>query len=146
MNPLAMKLNEYLQTKYPTIYSLLSKRGHSAFFPKLGILGQAAEAKGKEINATIGIATEEDGSPMRLDSIHTLIDLDPKDVLPYAPSYGKPALRDQWQSMLCTKNPTLADQSFSRPVVTHALTHGLSICGALFVNQGDEIILPDLLF
>lgn len=31
----------------------------------------------------------------------------------------------------------------SLPIVTNALTHGLSLVGDLFVNQGDTILLPD---
>lgn len=31
----------------------------------------------------------------------------------------------------------------SRPIVTNALTHGLSLVGDLFVNQGDTILLPE---
>ena len=35
-------------------------------------------------------------------------------------------------------------KSFSLPVVTSALTHGLSLTAYLFVDEGDEIIIPDL--
>ena len=45
------------------------------FFPKKGILAQTADAKGKKINATIGAALEEDGTPMRLNSIAKKIDV-----------------------------------------------------------------------
>ena len=60
------------------------------------------------------------------------------------PSYGKPGLRDLWRSMLREKNPSLGDTAISRPVVTHALTHALSIAGYLFVDPDDAILLPDL--
>jgi aspartate/methionine/tyrosine aminotransferase len=42
------------------------------------------------------------------------------------------------------KNPGLKGKKFSLPVVTAALTHALSVCGYLFVDEGDTFILPDL--
>jgi hypothetical protein len=43
---------------------MLSPKGQRAYFPSRGILGQRAEAKDATINATIGTAFEEDGSPL----------------------------------------------------------------------------------
>ena len=40
-------------------------------------------------------------------------------------------------------NPELSIDNMSRPIVTNALTHGLSLVGDLFVNQGDTILLPE---
>ncbi|MEC9464826.1 MAG: aminotransferase class I/II-fold pyridoxal phosphate-dependent enzyme [Myxococcota bacterium] len=141
MHPLAQEANEALPER---IRSLLSQKGQKIFFPSKGILGQSAEAKGRKINATIGIALEDDGTPMRLAGLESQIQVEPKDAFPYAPSYGKPQLRDRWQAMIREKNPGLGDTVISRPVVSQALTHALSICGYMFVNPGDEIILPDL--
>lgn len=141
MHPLAEESNSHLPAR---IQSLLSKKGREIFFPSKGILGQSAEAKGKRINATIGIALEDDGSPMRLPGLADMVDVAPADVFPYAPSYGKPALRDLWRSMLQEKNPSLGDQPTSRPVVTHALTHALSVAGYLFLDPEDSVLMPDL--
>ncbi len=141
MHPLAEESNGNLPER---IRALLSKKGQEIFFPSKGILGQSAEAKGKRINATIGIALEDDGSPMRLPGLAEKVDVPPADVFPYAPSYGKPGLRDLWRSMLREKNPSLGDCAISRPVVTHALTHALSIAGYLFIEPDDAILLPDL--
>jgi len=144
MNPQAIELNETIKGASPTIHSLLSDKGKAIFFPKKGILSQSAEAKGKNINATIGMALEEDGSPMRLKSIAKNIKLDPKDVFPYAPSFGKKELREKWKEMLFIKNPSLKGKDISLPVTTNALTHGMSMAAYLFINPGDKIILPDL--
>ncbi|MEC8052636.1 MAG: aminotransferase class I/II-fold pyridoxal phosphate-dependent enzyme [Myxococcota bacterium] len=141
MHPLAEESNANLPER---IRALLSKKGREIFFPSKGILGQSAEAKGKRINATIGIALEDDGSPMRLPGLAEQVDVAPADVFPYAPSYGKPGLRDLWRSMLREKNPSLGDTAISRPVVTHALTHALSVAGYLFVDPEDAILMPDL--
>ncbi|MBU0628766.1 MAG: aminotransferase class I/II-fold pyridoxal phosphate-dependent enzyme [Nanoarchaeota archaeon] len=144
LNQQAIGLNETLQSKNNAVYEMLSEKGKAIFFPKKGILGQSAEAKGKRINATIGIALEDDGSPMRLKPIAKKIKLDPKDVFPYASSFGKIELREKWKNMLYAKNPLLNGKEVSLPVVTNALTHGMSMAGYMFINPGDKVIMPDL--
>lgn len=144
MNPQAEELNVIIREKSTTVYELLSARGKNIFFPKKGILGQTAEAKGTRINATIGAAVEDDGSPMRLEAIASKINMDPALVFPYAPSYGRPDIRAKWKSMIYEKNPSLQGREISLPVVTNALTHGISMAGYLFLDEGDEVIVSDL--
>ena len=144
MNPQAEELNKIIKEKNPVIYDLLSQKGKNIFFPKKGILGQTADAKGTRINATIGAAVEDNGSPMRLESIESNVKLDPSLVFPYAPSFGRPDIRAKWKSMIYEKNPALKDKILSLPVVTNALTHGVSMAGYLFVDEGDKVIVPDL--
>ncbi|MEE2786324.1 MAG: aminotransferase class I/II-fold pyridoxal phosphate-dependent enzyme [Myxococcota bacterium] len=141
MHPLARASNEQLPDR---IYRLLSEKGRQIYFPSAGILGQSAEARGRRINATIGIALEDDGSPMHLPGIDALFNIDARDAFPYAPSYGKPALRDQWLTLLRSKNPHLHHIELSRPVVTNALTHALSVAGTLLLDPGDQLIVSDL--
>ena len=52
-------------------------------------------------------------------------------------------LRIKWKEMMVRKNPDLKNKSFSLPCVTQALTHGLSVAGYLFIDPGDELILPN---
>ena len=144
MNPQAEELNKIIQSKNPVVFDLLSERGKNIFFPKKGILGQSADAKGTKINATIGAAIEDNGSPMRLESIAGNVNLDPALVFPYAPSFGRPDIRSKWKSMIYSKNPSLAGKELSNPVVTNALTHGVSMAGYLFVEDGEKVIVPDL--
>jgi aspartate/methionine/tyrosine aminotransferase len=144
MNPQAAELNSIIEEKSPVVFDLLSERGKNIFFPKKGILGQTAEAKGTKINATIGAAIEDDGTPMRLEAIASKINLDPSLVFPYAPSFGRPDIRAKWKSMIYEKNPSLTDVVLSLPVVTNALTHGISMAGYMFADAEDEIIVPDL--
>ena len=113
------------------------------YFPYGGILGQSAEARSCGINATIGMAFEEDGSPLVMDCFAKNINLDKKAFL-YAGSFGVPALREAWKAMEVKKNPSLADKKFSLPVVTNALTHGLRITAELFAGAGDKVVVPDL--
>ena len=144
MNPQAEELNSIIKEKSSVVFELLSERGKNIFFPKKGILGQTAEAKGTKINATIGAAIEDDGTPMRLETIASKIGLDPSLVFPYAPSFGRPDIRAKWKSMIYEKNPSLKDVELSLPVVTNALTHGVSMAGYMFLDPGDEVIVPDL--
>ena len=140
MNPQAEELNQIIREKNPVVYEMLSEKGKKIFFPKKGILGQTADAKGTKINATIGTAVEDDGSPMRLNSIASKIGIDPSLTFPYAPSFGRPDIRAKWKQMLYVKNPSLAGKELSLPVVTNALTHGASMAGYMFLNEGEEII------
>ena len=144
MNPLAAELNEVIQKSNLHVYEMLSEVGKNLFFPK-GILTQSAEAKEKahKFNATIGMATEK-GRTMYLPSVMTMLSgLEPEETLTYAPSFGIPSLRKAWKDGLAEKNPSLASAKISLPVVSHAITHGLSVVGDMWVDPGDVIILPD---
>lgn len=143
MNQLTKELNDVLLAKCPKVYEMLSEKGKAIYFPKTGILGQSAEAKNTKINATIGAAIEDDGSPMRLASIDSKIDMDPSMSFPYAPSYGRPDLRARWKQMIFEKNEKLKGHEISLPVVTNALTHGISMVGYLFADPGQEIIVSN---
>ncbi|MFD3261298.1 aminotransferase class I/II-fold pyridoxal phosphate-dependent enzyme [Paenibacillus lentus] len=145
MNPLAEQLNENLKAGNAHLYEMLSTLGKEIYFPKEGILSQSAEAAShaKKFNATIGIATEN-GGPMHLAVIQdTLSAYKPQDLYPYAPPAGKPELRSVWREKMIRENPSLNGKSFGNPVVTNALTHGLSIVADLFVDEGDAVIYPD---
>ena len=142
-NPLAQALNAELSANGCKVLDMLSEQGKAIFFPRKGILGQGAEAKGSEINATIGTALEDDGSPLVLDCVLKSLNL-PKTSFLYAPSFGNPDLRKAWKEQVIIKNPTLKQKSFSNPVVTCALTHAISCAGYLFLDAGDEVIIPDL--
>ena len=144
LNSQAKELNRILKIHSTPSYELLSKRGRAIYFPAKGILAQGMAAKGKEINATIGTAYEDDGKPMVVPSIARLFEIDSKDVFPYAPSEGIKPLRDKWKELIKTKNPSLGVQEISLPVVTCGVTNGLSIVGYMFVEETDEIILSDL--
>jgi aspartate/methionine/tyrosine aminotransferase len=147
LNPLAEQLNEQLEKVAPEVSKMLSGFGRRLYFPK-GILSQTAEAKEKatRFNATIGIATEGDG-PMVLESLtKQLPAIDPKDAFTYAPPGGRPQLRERWREKLLAENPSLVGKSFSLPISTSAITHGLALVGDLFVDPGDVLLLPDKLW
>ncbi|CAH1229986.1 hypothetical protein PAECIP111891_06595 [Paenibacillus allorhizoplanae] len=145
MNPLASQLNETLQRENSHVHDMLSALGKSIYFPKEGILSQSAEAKAKakKFNATIGIAIEN-GQPMHLKVIQdTLSTYNPKDIYEYAPPAGKPELRTAWRKKMLEENPGIGSKLIGNPIVTNALTHGLSIAADLFADAGDAVIIPD---
>ncbi len=147
MNPLATELNAVIERSNPHVLEMLSDMGKHLFFPK-GILTQSAEAKEKahQINATIGIAKQA-GHVMALPSIVSRLEgVDPDEYLPYAPSFGKPAIREAWKSALLEKNPSLSGKPISLPVVTGGITHGISTFADLWIGEGDTVILPDMMW
>ena len=144
LDPQAVQANEAIGQANPAVLGMLSAKGQAIYFPKLGILAQSAAARGKAINATIGTAFEEDGTPMCLPSLAGLVNLPKGSVFPYAPSPGVPEFRAEWARMLQRKNPKLAGKPISQPVVTCALTHGLSMAGYLFCDRGDPLVTPHL--
>ncbi|WP_241243050.1 aminotransferase class I/II-fold pyridoxal phosphate-dependent enzyme, partial [Paenibacillus whitsoniae] len=136
---------ETLQRENNHVYDMLSALGKSIYFPKEGILSQSAEAKAKakKFNATIGIAIEN-GQPMHLKVIQdTLSTYNPKDIYEYAPPAGKPELRTAWRKKMLEENPAIGSKLIGNPIVTNALTHGLSIAADLFADAGDAVIIPD---
>ncbi|MDA3959921.1 MAG: aminotransferase class I/II-fold pyridoxal phosphate-dependent enzyme [Planctomycetota bacterium] len=147
LNPLAQAANQAIQADCPVVHDLLSGIGKALFFPK-GILTQSAEAKTKatRFNATIGTATEG-GQAMYIDCIHSQFNgLAPDDLYPYAPSPGLPALREAWAAKQREETPSMGAQATSLPVVTNALTHALDLVGELFLDPGDEVLMPDQLW
>lgn len=144
MDAQALTLNNIIEKQNPNLLGMLSEKGKNIFFPKLGILSQSAQAKGKDINATIGEAVEDNGTSMHLPEFDKLINLPSGSIFPYAPSFGKPELRDLWKTLIYKKNPSLNNALISKPIATNGLTHGISIASYLFAGEGDTVILSDL--
>ncbi len=144
MHALANELNDEIRKESPDVFALLSARGRALYMPR-GIILQSQEARQKahRINATIGVATEGP-VPMSLPSVRARLgSLSPADALDYAPTAGKPELRRAWREKLLAENPMLRGKTFGLPIVTAAITHGLSLLGELFVDPGDRLLLPD---
>ena len=139
MHNLAEQLNRTLGP----VADMFSPAGRRLYFPYGGILGQGAEARTCDVNATIGMAFEEDGSPLVMKCFADQVNLDRKAFL-YAGSFGLPKLREKWKTLQVKKNPSLKGVAYSTPVVTNALTHGLRIAAELFAGPGDKVVVPDL--
>lgn len=142
MNPLALELNEQIKNQKPILLNMLSDLGKAIYYPK-GILSQSGEAKATKYNATIGMATTDEGI-MYTDALYDQFgDQSPEDIFPYAAPQGNEKLRELWKNKILKENPDLSQDDITNPVVTNALTHGLSLAGDMFVNPGDTILLPE---
>jgi len=147
MNSIAEQHNRIVEKGNPHLMEMMSQIGQHLFYPK-GILSQGAEAKEKayKINATIGIAKEQ-GRTMHLGSVMTTLkNLRPKESLTYAPSFGIPELRKHWQQKILEKNPSLGGKTISLPVVTCGITHAVSVFADIWVDPGDVILLPEMMW
>lgn len=148
LNPLAADLNEQIRAVSPAVFALLSELGKRIYLPK-GILSQTAEAstKAHRFNATRAIAldfSEDGGALMHLPVSRELVpELTLESIYGYAPVLGQSTLREAWKAHLLQENPTLAKKTFSLPIVTSGMTHGLSLLAELFVDSGDTLVLPD---
>lgn len=143
MNNLAVELNQVLEGT--TALELLSDFGKRFFFPK-GIAAQAAEskAKAKKFNATIGMAYA-DKEPIELPSIQKyLTGLSKSEAVAYAPTGGENELRAVWKKEIGKKNPGIEEDKISMPVVVPGLTNGIAQIADLFVEEGDNIVVPDM--
>ena len=140
----AIALNSSIQAENIHVYEMLSNKGKEIFFPKLGILAQAAQAKGKTINATIGEAIADNGKSMYLPEFDKYLNMETENIFPYAPSFGKPEIRSTWKSFIYKKNPSLKNQVLSLPIATNGLTHALSMAAYLFTGENETILIPDL--
>lgn len=144
LNPLAIELNEKIQSVNPVVFDLLSSLGQRSFVSS-GILSQSMEAnvKAYRLNATRAAALEND-SAMYLESSRGFApEFAPNLIYSYAPALGQIELRKQWKIQMIAENPTLEGKSFGTPIVTSGMTHGFSLIGDLFVDEGDVLVLPD---
>ncbi len=147
MNPIAQQLNETILNGNSHLMEMLSDIGKQLFFPK-GILSQSAEAKEKahKLNATIGIAKEKGGAMVLPSVMASLSGLAPEESLTYAPSFGIPELRKVWRASLYEKNPSLAGSEVSLPIVANGITHAISIFADVWIDPGDVVILPEMMW
>lgn len=144
LNPLAIELNEKIQSMNPVVFDLMSLLGQRCYLSR-GILSQSTEAnlKAYRLNATRAVALEND-SAMYLQSSQGFVpEFAPNLTYGYAPPLGQIELRKQWKIKMIAENPTLGGKSFGTPIVTSGMTHGFSLIGDLFVNEGDVLVLPD---
>lgn len=147
MNPIAEELNNTIKQSAPHVYEMLSDMGKKLFFPK-GILTQSAEAKVKadKLDATIGIA-KQGNCVLSLPCVTKYIkEIEPDQYLPYSSSFGEPELRIKWLKEMHAKNPCLEGATLSLPIVTSGITHGVSIMSDMWVNAGDVIVMPDMIW
>ena len=144
LNPLAIELNEKIQSVNPVVFDLLSSLGRRSYVSR-GILSQSMEAnlKAYRLNATRAAALENDSAMYLQSSRGFAPEFAPNLIYSYAPALGQIELRKQWKIQMIAENATLGGKSFGTPIVTSGMTHGFSLIGDLFVDEGDVLVLPD---
>ncbi|MBX2802141.1 MAG: aminotransferase class I/II-fold pyridoxal phosphate-dependent enzyme [Myxococcales bacterium] len=133
-------LNEQLASALPAAWRCLSPLGRAAAFPR-GIPFQADEARDCTVNATIGQLTDGRGNPLPLPGVAGSMDgVDPRRAFLYAPIDGPEDVRRAWGE----RERRLAggpDVPTSLPIVTHGLTHSLSLLADLFVDPETDVVV-----
>jgi len=138
----ADRLNRILEAEAPALARCLSELGRRAAFPK-GIPYQAAAAKGTEINATIGQLTDGRGGAMPLPQLAAQFPgMSPEEAFLYAPVSGPTRLRKRWGQRERRLGQAPDTLRTTLPLVTHGLTHGLSLVADLFSDEHTDVIMP----
>lgn len=135
--------NAAIREASPALEAALSPLGRRAFFPQ-DIPFQAAEARGKTFNGTIGQITDGKGRSVPLPAIAAALGgLAPEArnrALLYSPVEGIPEVRRRWREW---QRREVAEEALSTlPVVTAGLTHGLALAADLFGGQGRVVAIP----
>jgi aspartate/methionine/tyrosine aminotransferase len=142
MRDMASEINSVLEREAPALFHALSPLGRRAFFPP-DIPAQAAEARGRTFNATIGQITDGRGGAVGLPSLAAAFNLSGQDLdqaLLYSPIEGLPEARRRWRDWQRRGVPAAAPSSL--PIVTVGLGHGLSLIADLFGGEGKAVAIP----
>ena len=132
--------NRAIEREAPALWAVLSDLGRAVAFPP-DIPFQAAQARGKAFNATIGQVTDGEGGVVTPPALAAGLsglgaqNLDPAVL--YSPVDGIAELRERWRRRQRRSQPE--DRASSRPIVTIGLSHGLSIAADLFAGPGRPV-------
>lgn len=136
----ADSINQTIRQGSSTLFSFLSDLGLRAVYPQ-DIPFQAAQAKGKELNATIGQITDGHGNAVTLPSMSsTLSGMSPAEAnraFLYSPIQGIEELRQSWRDW--QRRGQEESLVSTLPLVTVGLAHGISLAADLFSVPGRAI-------
>ncbi|HEV8630473.1 MAG TPA: aminotransferase class I/II-fold pyridoxal phosphate-dependent enzyme [Thermoanaerobaculia bacterium] len=140
MTDLAAAANDALAAASPALYELVSPLGRRAYFPP-DIPYQAAQARGKTYNATIGQITDGYGQAVPVAALAAGLAAMPAGArnraLLYSPVEGIAEVRRAWRAWQRREVPD--DLPSSLPLVTAGLTHGLALAADLFAGEGRAV-------
>lgn len=136
------EINALLKDGAPELFRTLSPLGQRLCFPP-DVPAQSAEARGKEINGTIGQITDGRGGAVPLPTLAAAFGLSPEDLslaLLYSPIEGIPEVRQRWRTW--QRRGVAEEIPSSLPLVTAGLTHGLAVLADLFGGEGRLLAIP----
>jgi aspartate/methionine/tyrosine aminotransferase len=132
--------NQAIREASVTLWAALSPLGRRVSYPR-GIPFQAAEARSKAFNGTIGQITDGRGAPLALPLVERALsgldDADRRAGLLYSPVSGLPALREAWRRW--QRRDVAEGLASTLPLVTVGLTHGLALIADLFAGEGRAV-------
>lgn len=135
--------NRAIQEASPALRRLLSPLGEAVAFPP-DIPFQAAQARGKELNATIGQVTDGKGGVLAPAALSSALESLPpaarNRAMLYSPVEGIAEVRAAWSRW--QRRDGNESMPSSLPLVTVGLTHGLSLVADLFGGPGRPIAVP----
>ncbi len=135
--------NRAIAKASPALAALLSPLGERVAFPP-DIPFQAAQARGREIDGTIGQITDGTGgvvAPASLTAGLDALETEARNrALLYSPVEGRPEVRSAWRDW--QRNRGAEGKPSSLPLVTVGLTHGLSLVADLFAGPGRLVAVP----
>ncbi len=132
---------EFFLNNHPALARSMSSLGLAATFPP-DIPEQAAQARGKDINATIGQITDGRGHALALPAVEAALKgVEKKDrALLYSPIQGNAELRDSWRAW--QRRFVAEDLPSTLPMVTVGLSHSLSLLADVFSEAGTPLVVP----
>lgn len=137
------EVNAALEAGAPALFQILSPLGRRAFFPP-DIPAQSAQARGKELNGTIGQITDGRGRSAPLPALAAALSGLPEDdlhqALLYSPIEGLPEVRRRWREW--QRRGVRDGVPSSLPIVTVGLSHGLCLLAELFGGEGRAVAVP----
>ena len=143
MADLAAATTETIADASPALHALLSPLGRRVFFPP-DIPFQAAQARGKTYNATIGQITDGYGQavpvPALAEGLAAMPAASRNRALLYSPVEGVAEVRRAWRAW--QRRNQRDDKPSTLPIVTAGLTHGLAIAADLFGGEGRPVVVP----
>lgn len=137
------RANGVLRETEPALFSALSPLGRRALYPK-DIPFQAAEAKGKTFNGTIGQITDGKGGAVPLATMAAALSGLPaaerNRAFLYSPIEGFADLRRLWRGW--QRRGVATEIPATLPLVVDGLTHGLALAAELFAGEGRVVAVP----
>jgi aspartate/methionine/tyrosine aminotransferase len=131
-----------------SLWAALSPLGQSIETPK-GIFYWSNRAKTEaEIDGTIGIAQDDDGTISHIAATEPWAGAKVMEraakgkVFAYAPIEGMESLRKKWLARILSKHPGLIHYA-ALPVVTNGITHALAIASRLLLEKGQILVTAD---
>jgi aspartate/methionine/tyrosine aminotransferase len=137
------EVNQVVRGASPALFDALSDLGRRVAYPP-DIPFQAAQARGKTYNGTIGQITDGRGAAVSLPSMSKVMAGLGGDDLSRAFLYsavpGIEEVRERWREWQRRGQPDSKPSTL--PQVTNGLAHGLSIVADLFAGEGTPLAVP----